>query len=247
MKTNRWQVMASVALVFLSGIRLAAQAPGGGNIDPAQLQQRIAQAQQRMAQMDPAQLQQMVGQFLPGIGQMDPAQFQQMAAQWQQGVAQFQQRVGQVDPAQLQQRIAQLQQRVGQVDPTQLQQQRTADLREQFQITDDVDWSVIEALIQKVVDAQRVVQGDALGGMMGLGNQNGGLQLRAGLARQSPEADAVRKAVQDTAPNEEIQAALTKLQEARKAHLAALEKAQADLRKVLTLRQEAIATVNGLL
>ena len=45
----------------------------------------------------------------------------------------------------------------------------------------------------------------------------------------------------------ETKAALAKFVEARKAKQAALDKAQADLRKVLTPRQEAIATVNGLL
>ena len=40
---------------------------------------------------------------------------------------------------------------------------------------------------------------------------------------------------------------LAKYLEARKAKEAGLAKAQDDLRKVLTVRQEAIATVNGLL
>ena len=44
-----------------------------------------------------------------------------------------------------------------------------------------------------------------------------------------------------------MKAALEKYVAWRKAKLAALEQAQADLRKVLTTRQEAIATLNGLL
>jgi hypothetical protein len=40
---------------------------------------------------------------------------------------------------------------------------------------------------------------------------------------------------------------MAKMQEARKAKQAELEKAQADLRKVLSVRQEAIATASGLL
>jgi hypothetical protein len=40
---------------------------------------------------------------------------------------------------------------------------------------------------------------------------------------------------------------LAKLAEARKTHQAALQKAQDDLRKVVTVRQEAVLTVNGYL
>ena len=44
-----------------------------------------------------------------------------------------------------------------------------------------------------------------------------------------------------------MKAALAKYLDARKAKEAELTKAQDDLRKVLSVRQEAIATVNGLL
>jgi hypothetical protein len=272
MKTNRWQIMVSVALVFFNVSKLAAQDAGGANIDPAQIQQRIARFQQRMSQVDPAQLQQMAGQFLPGIAQMDPAQFQQMAEQWQQGIAQFQQQIGQVDPAQLQQMAQQWRQMAAanmgtNFNPTQLPPRQAADLREQLQVTDDTEWSVIQALIQKVMEAKRVVQADQMdsllgqasrnAGLMAQGNRNGGLmaqanrnpgqQIPTGFAMTSPEADAVRTAIQNEASNQEIQAALTKLADARKAHLTALQKAQEDLRKVLTVRQEAVATVGGLL
>jgi hypothetical protein len=241
---------------------LAAQDAGGANIDPAQIQQRIARFQQRMSQVDPAQLQQMAGQFLPGIAQMDPAQFQQMAEQWQQGIAQFQQQIGQVDPAQLQQMAQQWRQMAAanmgtNFNPTQLPPRQAADLREQLQVTDDTEWSVIQALIQKVMEAKRVVQADQMdsllgqasrnAGLMAQANRNAGQQIPTGFAMTSPEADAVRTAIQNEASNQEIQAALTKLADARKAHLTALQKAQEDLRKVLTVRQEAVATVGGLL
>jgi hypothetical protein len=224
--------MVSMALALLSGGRLVAQDAGGGNPDAAQIQQRIAQLQQRVAQTDPAQLQQLAGQFLPGVAQMDPAQFQQMAQQWQQGMGQLQQRIGQIDPAQLQQMA---------------QPRPTANLRVQLQVTDDLEWSVIETLIQKVLDAQQVIQADHIGSVRGQVNQIAGQMFGAGLARTNPEVQTVGNAVQNEASNKEIQAALTNLKEARKAHLAALEKAQDDLRKVLTLKQEAVATINGLL
>ena len=57
----------------------------------------------------------------------------------------------------------------------------------------------------------------------------------------------MQKAIDGKASNSEMKAAIAKFQEARKAKQAELEKAQADLRKVLSVRQEAIATANGLL
>ena len=63
----------------------------------------------------------------------------------------------------------------------------------------------------------------------------------------SPEADALQKAIDSKASKAEMKAALDKYVASRKAKQAALEQAQADLRKVLTSRQEAIATLNGLL
>jgi hypothetical protein len=59
--------------------------------------------------------------------------------------------------------------------------------------------------------------------------------------------DALDKAIEAKASKAELTAAIAKVQEARKAKQAELEKAQSDLRKVLTTRQEAIATASGLL
>jgi hypothetical protein len=63
----------------------------------------------------------------------------------------------------------------------------------------------------------------------------------------SPEADALQKAIDAKAPKAELKAALDKYAAYRKSKQADLETAQANLRKVLTSRQEAIATLNGLL
>ena len=63
----------------------------------------------------------------------------------------------------------------------------------------------------------------------------------------SPEQDALQKAVEAKASNSEMKAVLAKYNASIKEKRAALEKAQADLRKVLSVRQEAIATLNGLL
>lgn len=258
MKTNRVRILASV-VACLAGTSLMAQDNGGGNFDPAQIQQRIARFQQNIAQMDPAQMQEFAAQFRPEVAQMDPAQFQQMAQQFQAAVAQ-------VDPAAMQQMAQQFQQQFGQnFDPSQLQQQQTATLREQLGITDDVEWSIVDALVQKVMEAQRAVQADQSRGVTALnlgtnsianlvsrfqqtrGNQNGGRAALTGVARTTPEADTVRQAIANNAPQDEMKADVLKLLEVRKAHKDALEKAQANLRSVLTVKQEAVATVNGLL
>ncbi len=60
-----------------------------------------------------------------------------------------------------------------------------------------------------------------------------------------PELEALNRAIESKASASEIKAALAKYREARKAREAALQRAQEELRKVLTVRQEAIAVANG--
>lgn len=57
----------------------------------------------------------------------------------------------------------------------------------------------------------------------------------------------LQKALDDKARAEEVKAKLAKVREARKAKEAALEKAQEELRKSLSPRQEAGAVLVGLL
>ncbi len=62
-----------------------------------------------------------------------------------------------------------------------------------------------------------------------------------------PEEEALQKAIDAKAPGAELKAALAKYGEARHLRQVKLEQAQAALRQVLSLRQEAIASVSGLL
>ena len=144
-----------------------------------------------------------------------------------------------------------------------MQQQRMDSLREQMEIKDDGEWKAVQPLIQKVMDSSRNVMRDRMGGggMFGrgggrrggdnnnsAGDQGGGRRFRGGfMGEPSPEAEALQKAIDSKASKSELKAALGKVQEARKAHMAELEKTQADLRKVLSVNQEAVATLNGLL
>jgi hypothetical protein len=69
-----------------------------------------------------------------------------------------------------------------------------------------------------------------------------------GFSREaSPELEALRKAIDSKAPTSELKTKLTALREARKQKEADLEKAQDELRQILSTRQEAIAVSLGLL
>ena len=66
-------------------------------------------------------------------------------------------------------------------------------------------------------------------------------------AQSNPEAEALQKAIDANAPTAELKAAVAKFVEARKQKQARLEEAQDNLRKLLTVRQEAVAFSLGLL
>jgi hypothetical protein len=63
----------------------------------------------------------------------------------------------------------------------------------------------------------------------------------------SPEVEALRKAVDDKAPADEIKAKLAAVKKVNKDSQKKLDQAQSDLRAILSVRQEAVAVLNGLL
>jgi hypothetical protein len=150
-------------------------------------------------------------------------------------------------------------------DPAQFRQRMMDNLKEQLEVTDDTEWKALEPMVQAVMDARMASMSGMGRGMFGGqrrranptdgGNNNSnntgnnGDQQRRGPFGQapSPEADALQKAIDAKAPKAEIKTALEKFVASRKAKQTDLEKAQEQLRKVLTSRQEAIATLNGLL
>lgn len=133
----------------------------------------------------------------------------------------------------------------GNFDPAQRQQFMLDRAKEQLEITDETEWKALEPLVAKVTEARFAT----FGGGRGFGGRGGrGPGGPGGPGGQAnPAADALQKAIDAKAPNAETKAALDKFVADRKAKQAELEKAQAALRKVLTPRQEAIATLNGLL
>jgi hypothetical protein len=146
----------------------------------------------------------------------------------------------------------------GRMDPAQMQQQMMDRIRETLNFTNDTDWSAVQPLVQKVMDARRDAGGQG-GGMMrgmfgrnrggqggpgGPGGQGGG---RFGQQQQpSPEEEALQKALDDDAPAAQVKDLLAKYKSSQQAKQAKLETAQDALKAVLTTKQEAQAFMLGL-
>jgi hypothetical protein len=143
----------------------------------------------------------------------------------------------------------------GNFDPAQMQQRMLERYKELLEVTNDDEWKAIEPRVTKVMEARRDSMG-GMGRMFGRGPGGGGGgpgadqggQRRGGMfGTPSPEAEALQKAIDSKASKAETKAALEKYVASRKTTQADMEKAQAALRELLTPRQEAIATLNGLL
>jgi hypothetical protein len=148
----------------------------------------------------------------------------------------------------------------GNFDPAQQMQRRLDNVRQQLDFTNDTEWSAIQPLFQKVLDAQQAArQGGGRGGFGGgrrggnngpngnnnnNGNANGGGR---GGPQPSPEAQALQQAIDNDAPAAQLKDLLAKYNASEKTKQAALTAAQANLRKVLTVKQESQATLMGLL
>ena len=109
----------------------------------------------------------------------------------------------------------------------------------------------MQPLIQKVLDARRETMpgGNRMGGRPGgsEGNTSSGGENRANAVfKSSPEVEALQKVIDDKAPLSEVKSMLEKYRSSRKEKEAKLASAQEDLRKVLSVRQEAQAALLGL-
>ena len=139
-------------------------------------------------------------------------------------------------------------------------QQRMMDrYQEQLGFTNDTEWDAVKPLVQKVMDARRDVGFGGMGRMFGGGRNRGGggnngdqanNRPRGGpggmFGQPSPEQEALQKALDDNAPAAQIKDLLAKYKASQKAKEAKLEAAQAELKAVLTTKQEAQATLLGL-
>jgi hypothetical protein len=137
----------------------------------------------------------------------------------------------------------------GNFDPAQFQQRMIDGIRDRLDFTNDTEWAAVEPLVTKVVSARMEVgMGGGMRGMMGRnrGGGQGGPGGGRGFGPPNPEADALQKAIDDDAPAAQIKDLLAKYKAAQKAKQAKLEAAQADLKAVLTTKQEAEANLLGL-
>jgi len=138
----------------------------------------------------------------------------------------------------------------GNFDPEQMRARMMERYRESFEVKDDAEWKLIEGRITKVMDARRDMGsfGRGFGGppRRGGDDQAGADRRRFG-PEPSPEAEALQKAIEAKASNDEIKAKLAKYRESQKTRQANLEKAQSELRQVLSVKQEANAVLMGLL
>jgi hypothetical protein len=145
------------------------------------------------------------------------------------------------------------------MDPQQIRQEiqrRAAEFfRDRLVVTNDDEWKVIEPRLTKVVQAKaQHLLSPGMGGFrlpqrMGNGDNPMLNTIRTflGLDQTSPESEALDKAIEAHASNAELRTAVSKVLEARKRKQAETEKAQTELRKVLSLRQEATLLLLGVL
>lgn len=138
-------------------------------------------------------------------------------------------------------------------------------LRERLEVTDDEEWKVISDRIAKVNELRRNAPGGGggIGAFMGRGGPGGpgggpgggapgGGGDTSGRGRGprtggSSEMTALASALRDKLPDAEVKSRLDRVRELRKENELKLTKAQEELRVVLSVRQEAIAVMFGLL
>ncbi len=145
----------------------------------------------------------------------------------------------------------------GNFDPAEMRQRMMERYREALEIKGDEEWKVISERIEKVQTAQRDASTGRSGfggfGRGGRGGEDGGRRGGGGGAAAlfggtpNPDVEALQKAVDAKASSDELKAKMARLRESTKERQAKLEKAQDDLRKLLTVRQEATAILMGLL
>jgi hypothetical protein len=146
--------------------------------------------------------------------------------------------------------------RGGGFDPAQMQQRMMDRIRDNLNFTNDTDWNAVQPLVQKVFDAQRDVRANQMAGMRMAFRRNNNNNQDDNQRRQrfggffgqpSPEFTSLQDAVNNNAPDSQIKDLLSRYTASQKAREDKLKSAQDNLRAVLTVKQEAAATLMGLL
>ena len=137
----------------------------------------------------------------------------------------------------------------GGFDPAQLVPMMVDGMRQSLAVTNDDEWNVIEPRLEKVVKLKMEERTTGIGSMFaGRGGGGGGggmMRFNALTGGPDPSADALQKALDNSASIPEVKAAMAKVREARLQKRAALLKAQQDLKDVLSIRQEAVLLLSG--
>ena len=123
-------------------------------------------------------------------------------------------------------------------DPAQMRQFMADRTKQAFGSTDE-EWKAIEPLVNKVNELRFDPLISGRGGRGGRGGQGG--QGGPGGAQASEEVTALADAVEKDASKEDLKAKMAAYRKVRAEKEAELKKAQDELKKVLTTKQEAIA------
>lgn len=139
----------------------------------------------------------------------------------------------------------------GSFDPAEFQKRMMDGIKDRLGFKDDTEWTAVQPLVQKVMDLRRESMTSGMSAMFRRRSSEGG-QSNSDRPRNpwftpSPEAEALQKALDDNAPAAQVKVALEKYRASKKDKETKLATAQEDLRKVLTVKQEAQATLMGLL
>lgn len=145
----------------------------------------------------------------------------------------------------------------GDFNPQDMQARLLSGMRERFGVTNDEEWTVIADRLTTVMELRRSAMGSMASSMLfGRGGPSGGdsrgsdrgsSSSRTSRSSSGNDVAALQAAIQDKLPDAEIKARLDRVREQRKENEAKLAKAQEELRAVLTVRQEAVAVLAGLL
>jgi hypothetical protein len=151
---------------------------------------------------------------------------------------------------------AMAQQRGKGFDPAQMRQRMMDNIKEQLGASDD-EWKVLQPKVEKVMDAQRDARSGGFGfgfGTRGRGGPPGGGDNNSSRTRTTSDSPVARaqQELQKTLENkdaspDDIKSKLAALRDARTQAHENLTKSQAELKDLLTQRQEATMVMMGML
>jgi hypothetical protein len=135
-------------------------------------------------------------------------------------------------------------------NPDEFRKQMEERIKTAMKATDE-EWAVLQPLIEKVSEKGREAMAGRFGGGFGRGPGGPGGGAPGGTTTPRPgseAAQALREAVEkEGASNEDLQAKMNAVREQRKKAQAELEAAREELKKMVTIRQEAVLVAASIL